>query len=134
MRPDGGGPGAAEPFARDRIEVRGLRVLGRHGALPGEQDVPQPFEIDIVVEADLGRASTSDDLRDTLDYAAVSLSAAEVVATRRFALLEALAATIAELVLSDPRAAAVTVTVRKLRPPIPADLSSVGVSVSRRRR
>ena len=133
MRPDGGGPGAAEPFAGDRIEVRGLRVLGRHGALPGEQDAPQPFEIDIVVEADLGRASLSDDLRDTLDYAAVSLSAAEVVATRRFALLEALAATIAELVLSDPRAAAVTVTVRKLRPPIPADLSSVGVSVSRRR-
>ena len=31
----------------DRIELRGLRVLGVHGALPDEQVRAQPFEIDL---------------------------------------------------------------------------------------
>jgi hypothetical protein len=31
----------------------------------------------------------------------------------------------------DPRIAGVTVTVRKLRPPVPVDLASAGVTVTR---
>jgi dihydroneopterin aldolase len=47
--------------------------------------------------------------------------------------LEALADAIALATLaSDLRIAAVTVAVRKLRPPISADISSVGVRITRR--
>lgn len=83
--------------------------------------------------ADLRPASESDDLGETMDYGALAVASARIVETRRFHLLEALAAAIAESVLEDPRAEQVTVTVRKLRPPIPADLGSVGVEITRRR-
>ena len=55
----------------DRIELRGLRVLGRHGALEGEQDAAQPFEIDLEVEADFRGAARDDDLAKKIGRAHV---------------------------------------------------------------
>lgn len=117
----------------DAIELRGLRVLGTHGALPEERERAQPFELDLDVEADLARAGRSDDLRDTLDYALVAEVVAKIVASERYALLERLASRVADVVLGDDRVASVTVWVRKLRPPVPLDLDSAGVRVTRRR-
>ncbi len=119
----------------DRIQIRGLRALGHHGALPGEQDRPQPFEIDLDIEADLERAGMTDDLADTVDYGAVVEAAARVVTSERWQLLERMAHRVAhEVLAADRRVAAVAVTVRKLRPPVPVDLHSVGVQVRRPRR
>ena len=116
----------------DRIELRGLRALGHHGALPGEQDQPQPFEIDLDIEADLGRAGETDALADTVDYGAIAAAATGVVGGERWKLLERIAQRIADEVLAaDHRVSAVAVTVRKLRPPVPVDLSSAGVRVTR---
>src|SRR5208283_2100871 len=103
----------------DRIELRGLRLLGRHGALAGEQDTAQPFEIDLEVEADFTTAAEDDDLAKTVDYS--------LVVERQFRLLEALAGAIASGILELPAVQAVTVTVRKLRPPVAADMASAGV-------
>src|ERR1035438_955338 len=75
----------------DRIELRGLRVLGRHGALAGEQDTAQPFEIDLEVEADFGEAALDDDLAKTVDYSLVVEEAMEIVDQRQSRLLETLA-------------------------------------------
>ena len=117
----------------DRIELRGLRLSGHHGALPGEQDEAQPFELDLDVETDLVAAGASDDLADTVDYGQLVRRAAAVVAGERWRLLERIGARVAEEVLAaDERIAAVTVVVRKLRPPVP-DLASAGVRVTRRR-
>ena len=117
----------------DRIELRGLRAAGICGALPEEQERAQPFEVDLDVEADLGPAGRSDDLADTLDYGAIAAAVERVITTERFTLLERLAARLAEVVMSDPRATAVTVTVRKLRPPVPQLLDTSGVRIRRTR-
>ena len=117
----------------DRIELRGLRVVGTHGVLPEERARAQPFELDLDLEVDLVAAGASDDLRDTVDYGAVAESAARVVRDETFDLLEALAARVAAAVLADTRVRAVTVSVRKLRPPVPQDLATSGVRITRRR-
>jgi dihydroneopterin aldolase len=115
----------------DRIELRGLRVLGRHGALEGEQDAAQPFEIDLEIEADVAEAAHDDDLAKTVDYSLVVEKASEIVHQRQYRLLEALAAAIAAGILEIPAVRAVTVTVRKLRPPVAADMASAGVRLRR---
>ena len=117
----------------DRIELRGLRLLGVHGALTDEQARPQPFEVDLDVEADLAAAASSDDLSETVDYGALVEAMTRVVASERYALLEALAARIAEVALADDRVRSVTVVVRKLRPPVAADLGTAGVRLTRTR-
>ncbi|TML37680.1 MAG: dihydroneopterin aldolase [Actinobacteria bacterium] len=128
--PPAGGDGAVGP---DRIELRGLRVLGTHGVLAEERDRPQPFEVDLDVVADLGPAGASDDLSQTIDYGVLAAQVVEVVGGERCDLLERLAARIAEVVLSERRVSSVTVAVRKLRPPVPVDLASAGVRVTRTR-
>ena len=117
----------------DRSELRGLRVLGTHGVLPEERDRPQPLELDLDVWVDMARAAASDALDDTVNYAELATAAADVVATQSFGLLEALAERIATVVLdADARISAVSVSVRKLRPPVALDMATVGVSVLRR--
>jgi dihydroneopterin aldolase len=124
-------PGSAD----DVIEVRGLRVIGTHGVLLEEQERAQPFELDFDLAVDMAAAGASDDLGDTVDYGAVSQLAADLVAgPRSYALLEALATDMAGAILDlDPRIGAVTVALRKLRPPLPVDVATVGVRITRSR-
>lgn len=117
----------------DVVELRGLRVLGRHGVADEEQARDQPFEVDLDVETALAAAGASDDLDDTVDYGRLVAEVAAVVAGERHRLLERLAQRIADAVLADQRVTAVTVAVRKLRPPVPFDLATAGVRVTRRR-
>lgn len=111
----------------DAVEIRGLRVLGHHGALEGEQDRAQPFELDIVFAYEMGAAARSDNLLDAVDYGAVTSRAARVVAEQRFALLEALGDAVGRAVLEDARISSVEVRLHKLRPPVPVDVVSIGV-------
>lgn len=117
-----------------RIEVRDLRVLGVHGVLPEERQRAQPFALDLDVRLDARRAAASDALEDTVDYGALCERAAEVVATSSYRLLEALADGVARALLEeDERVVAVAVTVRKLRPPVAAQVGSIGVRIVRGR-
>ena len=107
-------------------------MVGVHGALPEEEHRAQPFEIDLDLAADLAAAGRTDALHDTVDYGAVVAAVEKVVTGERHRLLERLATRIADDVLRlDPRITAVTVTVRKLRPPVPVDLGSAGVTIHR---
>jgi dihydroneopterin aldolase len=115
----------------DRIELRGLRAVGTHGALVEEQIRAQPFEVDLDVEADLRAAGRTDDLSETVDYGTLAERVAGVVTGERHTLLERLAERIAETALDDDRVRSVTVTVRKLRPPVPVDMASAAVRVVR---
>jgi dihydroneopterin aldolase len=117
----------------DRIELRNLVVTGICGALPEERERAQPLEIDADVVADLSAAGASDDLEDTLDYGAMTATIERVVLEGRPQLLEHLAQDIADALLADPRALSVTVTVRKLRPPVPQALATSGVRITRSR-
>ncbi|MDQ2825372.1 MAG: dihydroneopterin aldolase [Actinomycetota bacterium] len=104
--------------------------MGIHGALPEEQDRAQPFEVDVDIAVDLSAAGASDELTDTVDYGAVAVGVERVVTGGHHRLLERLARRIGDDVLAmDPRIASVTVTVRKLRPPVPVDLASAAVSM-----
>lgn len=121
---------AGEP---DRIEVRGLRALGTCGLLPEEHARAQPLEVDLDVMADLSVPGASDEVDDTIDYSALCAMAERIVSAERFDLLEALAHRLAEAVMADERVLAVTVAVRKLRPPVPHHLDTCGVRITRTR-
>jgi dihydroneopterin aldolase len=117
----------------DRIEIRGLRVLGVVGVLPEERERAQPFEIDFDVVADLSAAGASDALGDTIDYGALVDAAENVVTKESWLLLERVAQRIAEELLRFDRVDAVNVTIRKLRPPLANDVNTSAVSITRLR-
>jgi dihydroneopterin aldolase len=99
----------------DTIEVRGIRAWGHHGANPGEQDVAQPFDIDLAFELDLSAARASDALADTVSYADVHARVVQLVTRERFALLERLGDAILDALMADPRIARASVSIAKPR-------------------
>lgn len=118
----------------DRIELRGLRLVGRVGVLDLERSQDQPLEIDLDLSVDLSAAGASDALADTVDYGAVCDQVAATVRAGHVDLLEHLSSRVADAVLGlDGRIAAVEVTVRKLRPPVAHDLATSGVHIVRTR-
>jgi dihydroneopterin aldolase len=117
----------------DRIELRGIRVFGTHGVHEVERRSPQPFEVDLDIFVDTEVSARSDDLADTADYSGAADLVAGVIGGPPARLLESLAASIANGVLADPHVSSVTVTLRKLHPPVPQDLSSAGVRLTRSR-
>jgi dihydroneopterin aldolase len=97
----------------ETIELRGIRAWGRHGTNAGEQDVPQPFDIDLTLSADVRAARTSDALADTIDYADLHARVVRVVETERHRLLERLGEAILDAVMADKRIAMSAVSVAK---------------------
>jgi dihydroneopterin aldolase len=118
----------------DQICLHGLRVVGIVGVLPEERVRAQPLQIDVDLFVDLTAAGNTDALTDTVDYGAVCDALDETVRTAQPELLENLAAQLAAAVFGvDPRIAGLQLSVAKLRPPVPHDLASSGVTITRHR-
>jgi dihydroneopterin aldolase len=111
------------------VEVRDLRVFGRHGVHDEERERGQDFLFD--VELEVGERGTSDRLEDAVDYVAVARAVQEVSDSTQFALLEALASAVAEEL--ERRFSPERVRVRVRKPEVrPAGLEgTVGVAVTR---
>jgi dihydroneopterin aldolase len=115
------------------VELRGLRVLGRLGVADSERAAPQPVEIDVDFVLDVAAAVQTDEVGETVDYGSVVSDIGSFVTGSVFRLLESLADGICGVVLAHEGIREVTVTVRKLRPPVPEDLRTAGVRITRTR-
>lgn len=114
----------------ETIMLSGLRLQCLCGALPEEQNRRQPYEFDLEMTAEVA-ATDSDVLADTVNYGEV-LDRIEIVTEgEAFQLFERMASRVAQAVLEDERIRSVTVEVRKLRPPVPQDLASSGIRLTR---
>jgi dihydroneopterin aldolase len=76
------------------VEVRDLRVFGRHGVHEDERERGQDFVFD--VELDVGERGTSDRIEDAVDYVEVARVVKDVSDSQQFALLEALVSAVAD--------------------------------------
>ncbi|MBF6413461.1 dihydroneopterin aldolase [Nocardia cyriacigeorgica] len=120
--------------ARDRIELRGLRVFGHHGVFDHEKRDGQEFVVDLTVWVDFTAAAASDDLVDTVDYGALADLAVSIVAGPPRDLIETVVAEIADAVMAaDSRIDAVEVVMHKPSAPIPHAFADVRVITSRER-
>ncbi len=95
------------------MTLRGIRAYGRIGTLPQERARRQLVEIDVTVEIDLSAAGRSDDLAETLDYAALRERFVRIVATTSYSLLERLGADLLDAVFADRRVERARVSLSK---------------------
>lgn len=98
---------------RDVISIRDLVVTGMLGTRPAERRRRRRVVLNIELFCDLARAGASDDLRHSVDYAAVCARVRQVVTASRCRLIERLARQVADTCLGFPGVAGVTVTLDK---------------------
>ncbi len=112
----------------DVVEIRGLRCSAIVGVLTEERDREQPLSFDIDIERPFESAALNDDLTKTTNYAAIITLTCQIASVGHFLLLETLAYRVAnDILTADGDITRVTVAVRKLRPPVPEDVATVGV-------
>ena len=101
-------------MSEDRILLSDMVFHGRHGTLPAENELGQPFVVSIELRLDLRPAGSSDDLARTVDYGEVHRMARDIVEGPPVQLIETLAERIATGALQDhPAVEAVKVKVAK---------------------
>jgi dihydroneopterin aldolase len=93
-----------------KVELRGLHVFGYHGVEEQERELGQLFLYDI--ELEVGERGADDRIEHAVDYREVANLVREV-SSRRFNLLEALAATVADAIAERFGVDRVKVRVRK---------------------
>lgn len=115
------------------IEVQGIELHGFHGVLDQERADGQRFLVDVELDLADTTAAGSDRIEDAVDYRDVVAVVTEVSDGHAYNLLEALAAALAETLLSRFPVARVRIRVRKpdvvLSPPV--DYAAVVVEASR---
>ena len=117
------------------IAIKGLEVFAHHGLLDEERESGQLFRFDLDLFLDDCPACVSDDINDTVDYAAVADCVAVAATSSTYFLLERLAGAVAGSLLESFTALdRVRVRVVKVTPPVSHVISSIGVMLERTRR
>ena len=100
------------------ISLEGLEFFAYHGVYDEEQKIGNKYSIDIVIEADVAEAAQTDRLRDTVNYEAIYLMAADVM-KKRARLLEHIAhQIITRIRAAYPHVQSISVGVSKFNPPV----------------
>ena len=86
-------------MAKDIIFIEGLEIETIIGVYEHERDIKQKVVLDIEMTLTESDASSSDDLRHTVDYDAVSKLVTSYVIDTQYQLIESLAEQVASLVL-----------------------------------
>ena len=118
----------------DRIVLSNMVFQARHGVVDWEKVDAQRFEVDVELTVDTRRAGRDDDIDRTVDYRGVYDTTREIVESRTFNLIEALAEALAhELLGGQPLAAEVVVRVRKPEVRLGGPLDHAAVEIRRTR-
>ena len=86
-------------MAKDIIFIEGLEIETIIGVYEHERDIKQKVVLDIEMTLPESDAASSDDLRHTVDYDAVSKLVTSYVIDTQYQLIESLAEQVASLVL-----------------------------------
>jgi 7,8-dihydroneopterin aldolase/epimerase/oxygenase len=116
----------------DTIQVSGIRCYGYTGYLSEEQVLGQWFEVDLTLWLDLSLAGASDRIEETCDYRSAIAIVKDLIKNEKYALVEKLAATIAEKVLQLDRVQQVRVQLSKPAAPIPDFEGRITIDITRK--
>jgi dihydroneopterin aldolase len=111
------------------IKLQNIRTYSFHGCLEEEALIGSDYRIDLEVKTDFRKSSTSDELKDTVDYVLLNKIVVEEMAIRS-KLLEHVAHRIIVRVFKEiPSVSRILLAVSKLNPPIGGDVESVTIEM-----
>ncbi len=115
----------------DKLILKNMIFYGYHGAFAAEKELGQRIEVDVELYLDLFQAGANDDLEASINYAEVYTLIKDIVEEKEFNLMEAIAHTIADQIISAYTLEQVIVKVRKPDPPVGGIMDYFEVEICR---
>lgn len=116
-----------------KVKLENIKAYAHHGCLPQETDIGSDYLVNVCVSTDLSKASTTDQLKDTVDYVHINKIVKQEMAIPS-KLLEHVAKRIVDRIFSELQTVErAKVSVSKINPPINGDVERVTVSLNKKR-
>lgn len=111
------------------IEVNGIRVHAYHGCLPEEAEIGGNYIVDVSIATDFTKATVTDALSDTVDYAAVNTIVRKEMGVRS-KLIEHVGQRIVRRIQSEiENVVGLRVKVTKVSPPVGGGVDNVAIII-----
>jgi len=119
----------------DKVILKGLEIFAYHGVNPEEKENGQRFVLDITVLADLSKACQSDNVGDTVNYAALRKAVTAAFCAEKYDLIERAAEVVCQAVLEGfSQVEEITLCVKKPEAPMNAVFDYAAVEITRSRK
>ena len=109
-----------------KIKINNVELYAYHGVSLEEKNLGGKFSYDLEITFDISKASQTDNIEDTIDYAFIINLVSEFILVNKFNLLEKLVVEICKLVIYKfQNIQKIKINLRKHQPPINCYINSV---------
>ncbi len=115
------------------IKLKNMQFYGYHGVHDYEKELGAPFEVDVEITKPFSKASSSDDVTQTINYDEIFKLVENIVTNFKYNLIETLADKIASKIIDNYEIDKVEVRVRKPKVPINGILDTVEVETEKKK-
>jgi dihydroneopterin aldolase len=111
------------------IKLQNIRTFSFHGCLKEEALIGSDYRVDLEIKTDLRKSSSSDELKDTVDYVLLNRIVVEEMAIRSKLLEHVGHRVISRIFFEIPSVSRILLAVSKLNPPIGGDVEAVTIEM-----
>lgn len=122
----------AQNHRNSKILIEDLKIFARHGVLPEENIVGADYLINAEIHANLWRASQSDALEDTINYAKINEIIHQEMAIPSQLLENVIGRIFNKLEQSFPQITAMKIKLTKINPPMRGEMKGVSIEMEKK--
>ena len=111
------------------IKLQNIRTFSFHGCLEEEGKIGSDYRVDLEIKTDLRKSSTTDHLKDTVDYVLLNKIVVEEMDIRSNLLEHVGHRIITRIFQETPSVSRIILAVSKLNPPIGGDVEAVTIEM-----
>jgi dihydroneopterin aldolase len=111
------------------IKLQNIRTFSFHGCLEEEGKIGSDYRVDLEIKTDLRKSSTTDNLKDTVDYVLLNKIVVEEMDIRSNLLEHVGHRIITRIFQEIPSVSRIILAVSKLNPPIGGDVEAVTIEM-----
>lgn len=114
-----------------KIILENLKIYAFHGVLPEEKIIGTTFILNVEVHADLWKATETDDLQDTINYAAVNDILHAEMSIPSQLLEHVIGRIFKKLQVSFPQITFIKIKLTKTNPPMRGEMDGVSIEMAK---
>lgn len=117
---------------KSKIIIEDLKIYAYHGVLPEENKIGTYYLINAEIHADLWKASETDNLEDTINYAQINDIIHQEMAIPSQLLENVIGRIIKRLEMNFPQITFIKIKLTKTNPPMQGEMKGVSVEMEKR--
>ena len=119
-------------YRKSRILIEDLKIFAKHGVLQEENVVGTYYLVNLEIEANIWKASQTDALEDTINYAEINEIIHQEMAIPSKLLEHVIGRIFSKLEQNFPQITAMKIKLTKVNPPMKGEMKGVSIEMEKR--